>query len=940
MDELNLAYVQELFEAYLSSPGNVSNEWQEYFGREGSDFAAKLPIIQKLQALYPSLFSGNSAPAPSPQVITHEVQVLDEELLTGIAAAMAIVKAHRSHGHLAAHLDPLGSEPTGDPSLDPALLVPPLPHSVQERLPARVLRVSLPGETFSEMLPFLRETYCGTTAYQMEHLTSHEQRMWLRKAIEEGTYKVSPPTKEKKQILERLVRAETFDQYVRKVFLGAKSFSLEGLDVMVPMLDEAVELAASAGIEEIHFGMAHRGRLNVLAHELGMSYGDLLREFEGERAIDAIGQRDLTEEGMGDVKYHLGAKGEKITASGPISLALASNPSHLEAVNPVVEGITRATQTIHEKGAVTHKKSKALAFLIHGDAAFPGQGSVAETLNLQRLRGYETGGTMHLIANNQVGFTTDPADSRSTLYSSDLAKGFDCPVIHVNADDPEAALSVMRLAFAYRQQFSHDIVIDLIGYRRLGHNETDEPAYTQPEIVEKIHNHPTVAELYGKSLTDEGLISEEEIASMRQSIHAEIKAAHEVLKEEISTPIVLDLDEEHHPIQAPPSPETAVETSSLTTLNSHLLEVPEGFSVHPKLAKQLKRRRVAISEGGIDFGQAEALAFASLLCEGVPVRLSGQDSERGTFGHRHCVLHDPKTGETYTPLHHLEEAKASFEVCNSPLSEYAVLGFEYGYAVTCPEALVIWEAQFGDFVNGAQIIIDQFITSSLSKWHESSRLTCFLPHGSEGNGSEHSSARLERWMQLAAENNIRIAQPTTAAQHFHLIRRQGLDSIARPLVVMTPKGLLRYGPASSTLEELSEGSFQQIINDESITDVTSVKRLLLCSGRVFYDLDDYRKTLDEKDSVAIARFEQIYPFPQDAYKALLARYPNLEEITWVQEEPQNGGIWRTTRHRLEADLPANITLSYAGRPWRASPAEGYPTLYSAEQKRLVSHAFA
>ena len=624
---------------------------------------------------------------------------------------------------------------------------------------------------------------------------------------------------EKRRLLERLTEVEGFERYLRRAFLGQKQFSIEGLDVMVPMLDESIELAAEAGAHEVVIGMAHRGRLNVLAHTIGQPYESILREFEGERTIEAVVADP--EGGTGDVKYHLGAEGVRKTASGEITVTLCANPSHLEAVDPVVEGRTRAEQTDRSTRAGVHDPGVALPILIHGDASFAGQGVVAETLNLEGLAGYTTGGTLHLIANNQIGFTTDPAEGRSTRYSSDLAKGFDIPIIHVNADDPEAAISAIRLALAFRRRFGHDVVVDLVGYRRFGHNEQDEPAYTQPLMAQRIAAHPTVREQFAGRLVEEGVIDAGGGRRARARVEEMLRAAHERLKATVrargDSPEAPAPPGAAQAVAASDRIVTAVAAERLRELDRELVSVPEHFTVHPKLARQLERRTVALDEGGIDWGQAESLAFASLLVEGIPIRLTGQDTERGTFSHRHLVLHDANTGERYTPMQHLEAATASFEVHNSPLSEYAAVGFEYGYSIAAPEALVLWEAQFGDFVNGAQIILDQFVVAGLSKWSETLRLVLLLPHGYEGNGPEHSSARLERFLQSTAQDNIRVVNPSTAAQYFHLLRRQALDPIARPLVVMTPKGLLRLREAASTLAELAEGSFRPVIDDPAPT---------------------------------------------------------------------------------------------------------------------------
>jgi 2-oxoglutarate dehydrogenase E1 component len=845
---------------------------------------------------------------------------------------MALIKAYRMHGHLAAHLDPLGSPPVGDPALDPERLDPPLTPELQAQIPARLLRLYVPGETLAEALPHLQATYCGTLAYEIEHISDHEERVWLRRAIESGRYRAPLSPEQKRRLLERLSRVEAFEQYLRRAFLGQKQFSLEGLDVLVPMLDEALELAAQEGAHEAIIGMAHRGRLNVLAHTVGQPYEEILREFEGERTIAAVVSDP--EGGTGDVKYHLGAKGVRSTAAGQIAVTLVPNPSHLEAVDPVVEGWTRAEQTDRSAGGGRHDPSVALPILIHGDASFAGQGVVAETLNLEGLAGYSTGGTLHLIANNQVGFTTDPSEGRSTRYSSDLAKGFDAPIIHVNADDPEAALAAVRLALAFRQRFGHDVVVDVVGYRRFGHNEQDDPSFTQPLMAQRIAAHPTVRELFAARLVEEGVVSAQEAAAMVEAALAELREAHERLRQELAG------GGRPAPRAAPePRPSqvvTAVPADRLRSLARALATVPEGFALHPKLSALFERRLRSLEEGEIDWGHAEALAFASLLCEGIPIRLTGQDTERGTFAQRHVVLHDVRTGERYSPMQHLPEAAASFEVHNSPLSEYATLGFEYGYAVAAPDALVLWEAQFGDFVNGAQVILDQFLVSGYSKWSQTSRLTLLLPHGFEGSGPEHSSARLERFLQSAAQENIRVANPTTSAQYFHLLHRQALDPKARPLVVMTPKGLLRLREASSTLAELAEGAFRPVLPDPS-ADAERVRRLVVCSGKLYYDIAGH-EARQRAATVAVARLEQLYPFPARPFADLVASFPYLEELVWAQEEPLNMGAYRSIRHRLEDALPSGVVLRYVGRPWRASPSEGYPTAHAIEQDRIVREA--
>ena len=936
VDGLNAGYASAILEQYLENPESVPSEWRALFEGGSRDVVAGLPGLSRLLERTPPAPGENGAavtasvPAPTPAAAPAD------DLLGGVAAAMALVKAHRMHGHLAARLDPLGSEPVGDPALDPERLIPRLTPELQARIPASLLRLYVPAETLADALPRLRETYCGTIAYEIEHISDHERRVWLRQAIESGRYRRPLSGDEKRRLLERLSEVEGFERYLRKAFLGQKQFSIEGLDVMVPMLDEAIALAAQGGAHEVVIGMGHRGRLSVLAHTIGQPYESILREFEGERTIEAVVSDP--EGGSGDVKYHLGAEGIRSTGSGEIAVTLCSNPSHLEAVDPVVEGRTRAEQTDRSMRSGVHDPGVALPVLIHGDASFAGQGVVAETLNIEGLAGYSTGGTLHLIANNQVGFTTDPAEGRSTRYSSDLAKGFDIPIIHVNADDPEAAISAIRLALAFRRRFGHDVVVDLVGYRRFGHNEQDEPAYTQPLMAQRIAAHPTVREQFAARLIEEGVITPEEAAALDRRVETLLREGHDRLKATFGG------DDTTHAEQTQALREEAAETVTalpaerLRELDRELVVVPEHFTVHPKLARQLERRATALDEGGIDWGQAEALAFASLLVEGIPVRLTGQDTERGTFSHRHLVFHDARTGERYAPIQHLPGASASFEVHNSPLSEYAAVGFEYGYSVAAAEALVLWEAQFGDFVNGAQIVLDQFVVAGLSKWGETSRLTLLLPHGFEGNGPEHSSARLERFLQSTAQHNIRVINCSTAAQYFHVLRRQALEPVARPLVVMTPKGLLRLREAASTLADLSDGSFAPVLDDPR-AEKEGVRRLVLCSGKIYYDIVGH-ELWRSADAVAVARIEQLYPFPTAAAAAVVRSYPHLDEVVWAQEEPQNMGAWRSIRHRLEEACPPGVPLRYVGRTWRASPSEGYPTAHLREQDRIVRAALS
>ncbi|HSC22023.1 MAG TPA: multifunctional oxoglutarate decarboxylase/oxoglutarate dehydrogenase thiamine pyrophosphate-binding subunit/dihydrolipoyllysine-residue succinyltransferase subunit, partial [Solirubrobacterales bacterium] len=837
-----------------------------------------------------------SAAAPSTEPTTAPGQI-DEELLQAVQAATSLLKAYRTHGHLAAHLDPLGSEPKGDPALQPENVN--LTPELMAKIPASILRIGVPGESLLEALPRMRDAYCGTIGYQFEHLSSHQQRLWLREMIETGAHRQPLTDAEKKRLLDRLIDVFQFERFLEKAYLGQKMFSIEGLDVVVPMLDEAVTLSQRAGAGEVVFGMAHRGRLSVLAHNLGRSVESILAEFEGSKRIEAVkAVAAIPHGGTGDVKYHYGHRGTYETADGEkISVRLYPNPSHLEFVDPVVTGGTRFLQQDFEGPNLSHDFKRAVPVLLHGDAAFPAQGVVAETLNLQNLAGYTTGGTIHLIQNNQVGFTTDPSEARSTPYAADMAKGFNVPIIHVNADDAEGCIAAVRLAMAYRERWCRDIVIDVIGYRRFGHNETDEPAYTQPTMAATIKSHPPVSEIYAEKLIEEGTVSAEQVGQASDERHSEMSAALKGLREkmeagEYEDPTVTGATTQTGELldrTASPPVHTAVEAEKLRAINEALLKTPEGFNVHRKLRRPLSRRVEALEGGAIDFGQAEALAFGTLLTEGVHIRLTGQDTERGTFSHRHLVLHDENTGLKYTPIQNLGDASAPFELYNSPLSEIACLGFEYGYSAANPNALVLWEAQFGDFANAAQVIIDSFIVSGESKWGQQTRLTLLLPHGYEGSGPEHSSARIERFIQLAAEGNIRIANPTTAAQYFHLLRRQALIQKARPMIVFTPKGLLRLPRATSTLSDLTDGSFHFVLDDPLAQDrKQKVERLVLCSGKIYYDIDAAPKR-PEIETVAIARAELLYPFAKEQLTQTIASYPNLKEIVWVQEEPRNMG---------------------------------------------------
>ncbi len=905
---------------------------EHFYEQIFEDLEVELPALPPPPA--PAAAAAAIAPAQPEQTAAAPP---DEELLAAVQAATSLLKAHRTHGHLAARLDPLGRESEGDPALNPEPLG--LTPELMAKIPAHILRMYVPGATLADALPHLRETYCGTIAYEIEHIASHRQRLWLREAIESGTFRRALTNDEQKALLKRLTEVDAFERFMHKAYLGQKQFSVEGLDMTVPMLDELIQLSATRGAREVVIGMAHRGRLNVLAHNLGRPYESIFAEFEGSSTLEPI--TTLPQGGTGDVKYHHGTQGNYLLAGGEsITVRLESNPSHLEVVDPVVAGATRAAQTTRQGPHAHQDTNAAIPVILHGDAAFPGQGVVAETLNLQALDGYTVGGTVHLIQNNQVGFTTDPDDARSTTWASDLAKGFDVPIIHVNADDVAACISAVRLAFAFRQEFGHDVLIDLIGYRRFGHNEADEPAYTQPEMYQAIKKHPSVRELFARQLIDNGVVTEQESTEMTDSVWAELAESHQELKERIASSKGVEHQTGEYQLDRTPSPEvkTAVPLDRLHVLGEELLSVPDGFEVHPKLVKQLEQRREAIETGqGIVWAHAEALAFASLLTEGIPIRLTGQDTERGTFSQRHLVLHDPKTGQEHCAIQHLPGALAPMELHNSPLSEMACVGFEYGYSQEGPETLVLWEAQFGDFVNGAQVVIDQFIVSGLVKWGQTSRLTLLLPHGYEGSGPEHSSARLERFLQLAAEGNIRVANPTTPAQYFHLLRRQARIAKQRPLIVMTPKSLLRLAQASSTLDELAEGRFRPVLGDATVTSPEEVRRLVLCSGKIYYELMGHPDRAENPD-VAIGRVELLYPFPQNEILELVAQYPNLHEVVWVQEEPRNMGARAFMSPRLLQVLPEALHFGYIGRPERAASGEGYPVAHAMEQNRIVEAA--
>ncbi len=916
----------------------------EYLKRVGQ-------LLGGADGFYEALFSSlgvvaGSAPVAAPVAVVPTPQAVAEtsgDLVRAVASAASLVNAFRRHGHLAANLDPLGTRPHGDPSLDPASYN--LTPAMMQAIPASVLRVKLPGSTLADVLPRLRETYTSTIAYELEHISNTQQREWLRDYIERGEHRAPLSHERKLQVLNRLTKAETMERYFRKNFLSQKTFSIEGLDVMVPMLEEMLVQFVEDGIATVVLGMAHRGRLSTIAHVVNRPYEELLAEFEvyGDRFEIADTPGD---DATGDVKYHHGATGVYVAPDGKtINVKLANNPSHLEAVDGVVEGMVRCLQTDHTAHVPTVDFGRAAPILIHGDAAFSGQGVVAEVLNLQALDGYATGGTVHLIADNQIGFTTDPDEGRSTRYASDLAKGFDAPIVHVNADDVDACIAAVRLAIDFRRTFARDVVIDLIGYRRFGHNEQDEPAYTQPQMYDIIKSHPTVRELFASKLIAEGVASPEELSAMQEAATARIGEAHRAVKGDHEPTKLIDAaralaahDDE--------SIETGVDRESLVRWTSALTAVPADFTLSKKLQSQFERRAQLIaSEGEIDWAMGEGLAFASLLTEGTPIRITGQDTGRGTFSHRHALLHDAATGAKYIPLQHIEGARASFELYNSPLSEYACLGFEYGYSTELTSALVLWEAQFGDFFNGAQIIIDQFIAAGASKWGQLSRLTLLLPHGYEGAGPEHSSARIERFLLLSAEGNIRIANCSNASQYFHLLRAQAKSVQAFPLVVFTPKSLLRKRASYGRLDDLTSGGFREVIDDPVASQRReSIRRILLCSGKIYHDLTASEdKTIAQMYGslahTAIVRVELLSPFPTDKVLEVIDSYPNADHVVWVQEEPKNMGARAHVRRRLVEELPGRFKdLEYIGRPYRASPSEGYPGAHAVEQERILREA--
>jgi 2-oxoglutarate dehydrogenase E1 component len=899
-------YIEEQYERWKEEPEKVPREWQFFF--QGFELGYSR---QATEDLTEKPASGGEREA-----------VCDEDTARRQSRVEALVYRYRDIGHLLSCLDPLVSCPTDHPLLNlQAFGLGEEDKEAEFYAPGMNKGRRMP---LKEILGRLRKTYCGSVGVEYMHLQDPDERKWLRERMEPSGNEPGLAREEKVRILHKLCQARRFEQFIHRKYLGQKRFSIEGADAVIPMIDALFTHAAGHGCKEVVIGMAHRGRLNVETNILGKSYEEIFRDFEDQYNPEAM-------VGAGDVKYHKGHS-TRIAASSvaEMDVTLPSNPSHLESVNPVVEGMIRG---VLEKFGDVDEHQRAMPVLLHGDAAFAGQGIVAETLNLAQLDGYYTGGTVHIIINNQIGYTTLPEDARSTPYSTDIAKGYMVPIFHVHGEDPEAVVHIVKLACDYRLAFGKDVVIDVVGYRRYGHNEGDEPYFTQPEMYDRIKERPFLDDMYAAQLIEEAVISETEREKIDSDITECLEAAFDAAKEEKKAATgeeksrVPTLSERY-------AVETAVKTDLLVEMADKMSRVPEGFNLHSKLKRQREKRLRDLEEKSpVDWATGELLAFGSLMREGVPVRLSGEDSQRGTFSQRHSVLFDVETNEEYIPLNHLEEGQAPFMAINSPLSEPGVLGFDYGYSLVRPEALTLWEAQFGDFINNAQAMVDLYIASGETKWGNQSGLVLLLPHGYEGQGPEHSSARFERFLQLAAEDNIQVTYPTTSAQYFHLLRRQALGRVLKPLVVMTPKSLLRLPQAASSLGEFSSGGFFPVL-DSGLSN-KKVKKGLLVSGKLYYELHDAISKENSKD-IALIRIEQFYPFPKDEIEELLARYKSATQWYWVQEEPENMGGWwyvdKNFRRRLE------IELSYIGRGASASTATGYHQRFKEEQARIVNQA--
>lgn len=923
----NLGYVIGQYDLFQTNPEEVDPELKSFFEISGP------PSLDASVGAVISMVTAQPAGATLPM----------EKIISAVKLAENI----RTYGHLAADIYPLKDTP-----LD-ATLIQMQKYGLTEadlrQISAEFICPTSPSHVQDgfQAVEYLTQLYTKTLAFEFQHVSDVEEKEWLTHMVESRS--IFPTvTKEKKELLlKRLHEVEGFEKFLHRTFVGQKRFSIEGVDALVPMLDEIISETVQYGTSNVNIAMAHRGRLNVLAHVLGKPYEMIFSEFQHSPNKDLVpseGSIGVTFGWTGDVKYHLGLD-RQLTKENiqKVRVTLANNPSHLEVVGPVVEGYSRAAQEDRtQKGYPQQDTSKSLAILIHGDAAFPGEGIVPETFNLSKLKGFQIGGTIHIIANNRIGFTTESEDSRSTRYSSDPAKGFDVPIVHVNADDPEACLAAVYLAVQYREKYQKDFLIDLVGYRRFGHNETDEPLVTQPQTYALVHKHPTLKDMYTTQLLEAGEITSEGAKAIAEEVTAKLVEAYEN--------VANNKPEEEFELD-PPAPiihgyskvDTAVPTEELIEINKQLVQWPEGFTPNKKLAKILERRLDAFNEDGkIDWAHAETLAFASILTDAIPIRLIGQDSERGTFAQRNIVLHDSVNGNTYSPLHTLEDAKASFAVHNSPLTETAVLAFEYGYNVFAPETLVIWEGQFGDFANTAQVIFDQFIAAGRAKWGQKSGLVMLLPHGSEGQGPEHSSARLERYLQLAAENNWTVANLSSAAQYFHILRRQAKvlhNEEIRPLVLMSPKSMLRNKSMASLPEEFSTKKFQTFIETESLgQNPKSVERIVFASGKLVVELREQVAEKEDTDWLQIISLEQLYPFPFKEIQEALKKYTNLKEIVWVQEEPKNMGAWTFAEPRINAAAPKGLSISYIGRKRRSSPAEGDVVAHKLEQNRIITQA--
>jgi 2-oxoglutarate dehydrogenase E1 component len=914
-------FVDAMYRRWREDPDSVDPTWGLFFaGFElGGDGGNGRPD------------RGGPPTAEAPIVLTAAGALpegIDESTVEPALRIYDLVHTYRAHGHLIARIDPLGRTPTRHPFLELSEF-----GFTEDDLDQEVTCSEYKGMqngTVGEFLEHLRDTYCGTVGVEYMDIPEQAERGWLQERMEPVRNHPELSSERRREVLRRLVEADGFEETLHKRYPGAKRFSLEGGTTLVPLLMTIVDRGAARGVEELVMGMAHRGRLNVLAHVLGKPYAQILAEFEG-RPLPAEVQ------GYGDVKYHLGYSRDHETPAGTIHLTLAYNPSHLEAIDPIVEGNVRARQNfINDTDHV-----RAVPLLMHGDAAFTAQGVVAETLMLSGLDAYTTGGTIHVIINNQVGFTTDPEEGRSTRYASDLAKTVQAPIFHVNGDDAEAVVHVAELALEYRQTFHRDVVIDLVCYRRYGHNELDDPTFTQPVMYALVAQHPSNSAVYAERLIGEGLVTGDQVEEMRKAVVDAVDAARGEAQGMAEQPVLPTLGRAWQGLSragADWGAETAVPRETLERVARAFVSVREGFRWHKRLKRLMEERAAMVLEDGlIDWGCGEALAVGSLLLEGNNVRLSGQDTVRGTFSHRHAVYFDAETGERYVPLNHVSENQKVFHVFNSPLSENAALGFEYGYSTADPWTLVIWEAQFGDFVNGAQVVIDQFIATGEYKWGRMTGLVLLLPHAYEGQGPEHSSARLERFLELCAERNMQVCNLTTPAQLFHALRRQVKRNFRKPLVVMSPKSLLRHRLAVSRLEEFASGSFKPVLDEGDDLDRGGVRTLLVCSGKIYYTLLEARRERGI-ESHAIARIEQLYPFPDAEMAALIREYPKLGRLVWVQEEPVNMGAWRNSRHRFERNLPPGVELSYVARPTSASPATGSFGFHQKEEQKLIEDA--